>query len=144
MTRSLTRRLLLGTAPAAAAVASVPAAIAAPHPDAAIVRLVATLAAGQAEAFRLDAPYSDVVAAEIPQDVQARLDELSGQWHELRDQIGATQARTLEGLQAKARALMLLYVPGQETEADPLLMSDEDQLPWSLCRDLLAIGKVQS
>jgi hypothetical protein len=116
-----------------------PATKATGHPDAEIIRLSEQFVANDEERDRLEFPYRNVVR--VPAYTQARLDELSAYWTTAAEQLGAMQAVTLEGVLAKAVVLQRFYAPGYGLLEDPQLeKGSEDQLPWSLCRDLLAMA----
>ncbi len=118
------------------AVAPVAAAIR-PNPDAALDEIADAMVAGQAEAQRLMAPFSDVVGRIVyPPATRARLRALTDEYHTLRKRLAAMPATGPVGHRAKARAAMLWLEPGGPEDA-PGPDSDE-HLAWSLCRGLLA------
>jgi hypothetical protein len=121
--------------PVMLATATMPAAAGPVHPDAEIIQMADTLLAGHAEARRLTDSYVNVVQVRYPQEVARRVEELSTEYHELRQRLGAAVAVTPSGFRAKARALMLWFAPGGAGD-EPCPESDE-YLAWSLCRDLL-------
>lgn len=127
-----TRRGLLGTLPAAALVPAAPAAT----PDAKLMQLAATLAAGVAEQNAIEEPYFSIANGKPTGTEAARADQLSRQWHRIRKQMAETRATTPEELRAKAGALLLQYEPGGEEDTPS--PDNDDYLAWSLCRDLLA------
>ena len=90
MTRSLSRRLLVGTISAATAVASVPAAIAATNPDAELIRTC------DGHAALMDAVNNE----------PGHMDDGSPVWRaytQSRHAISEAEPKTLEGMMAKAR-----------------------------------------
>lgn len=90
MIRSLTRRLLFGTPTAAAAIASMPTAIAAVHPDAELIRLC------EAHAALRDLCNSGVDGGDYDGPTWQAYDRS-------RDAISEAEPKTLAAMMAKAR-----------------------------------------
>jgi hypothetical protein len=122
-----TRRALLGAGLALAA-----PAVAAPGPDAPVLRIAAACEAAFDEADALSRPYYGQVE-EPPRSVRAKIAEAVSRSHDLRYDLGEQDATTLPGWQAKAR-ILLRWLEPEEGEVP----EDSDQyLAWSLCRDLV-------
>jgi hypothetical protein len=127
VSHSLSRRLLFSSATAAAVVASVPVAIAADHPDAALIRICDAHGA-----------LMDLVNSGVDGD-----DDDGPTWQAYdrsRDAITAFRPETIEGMLAKARA-----AKAEARRADGSEMEDGGGTPaegwaWDLVNDLLRIG----
>jgi hypothetical protein len=106
MTRSLTRRLLLGTAPAAAAVASVRAAGAAPHPDAELIHLCDQVVILRSRFLQL---YCGPDSPDDPDGhpmIGPQIDALSDRQDAIEQRLANMRPVMLEGARAMARAAL--------------------------------------
>ena len=134
------RRGLLKIAATAAAAAPVGAAALpaqAAGADAELLRLCAEYEADAAAAEALMEPYYDVVDG-WPADVGRRLGALTARQHGLAGRIAACRAKTPAGAAARARLAlrkMDLAAGGLGTPGG------DDLLPWSVCRDVLALAE---
>jgi hypothetical protein len=127
VSRSLSRRLLLGTAPSAAVVAAVPATIGADSPDDELIRIC------NAHPALMDLCNSGTAAAD---------DEDGPLWRaydQSRDAITEAKPGTLEGLIAKARAAKHQARRKDGTEEPAGSMGEV--WAWDLVNDLLRIGE---
>ncbi|MBL6458834.1 hypothetical protein JMJ55_26230 [Belnapia sp. T6] len=125
------RGILASLGVLAAGAADAAAGLSAPvEADAKLLTLCTELTRHQAETIGLEAPYYTVVAGP-PEELHAMLDERDGRYHDLIEAIYVLPARTIEGLQAKARIVLALT----DNKGRPL--GPDDRVPWSLARDLL-------
>ncbi|MFT8247248.1 hypothetical protein ACLIBK_24775 [Roseomonas sp. BN140053] len=122
----------------AAAAALAPAATAAQpvaHPDAELFRL-RDLCMDLHRATDADTELTDTIPygprrEALWQSIHARV----SLWHEAKARLAQLPARTLDGLRAKAAVLRTIVDPGECNNPHP-----DDELAWSLCRDLLGLN----
>ena len=128
MTRSLSRRLLFGSTTAAAVVASVPAAIAADHPDAELIRICDAHGA-----------LMDLVNSGVDGD-----DDDGPTWQaydQSRDAISSFRPKTTEGMMAKARAAKAeARSPCVEGGPEHPAGTPAEDWAWDLVNDLLRLA----
>ena len=124
------RALLAGITTAIAVTSAVRADVA----DAEAVRLAERMEACNTERERISVPSYIVEDYEFSAAERARLDTLNDVYFEARERLGAIRTRSLEGLRAKARALV---VELDLDNAQPPGSDHEHYLVWSLCHDLL-------
>jgi hypothetical protein len=129
------RRALLGGSVAAAVATSLPVS-AAPPQDTLLIRMAAEIEHIDAERTRLMEPFYNQMFLQYPPETEDRLDVLSDSYNGVRRRLASQPATTLQGCQAKARALMVWLAPDgvEDSFAD-----DDQRLVVSLCRDLLQI-----
>ena len=126
MTRSLSRRILFSSTTAAAVVASVPAAIAADHPDAELIRIC------EGHSALIRAANND------PGD-----DYDGPVWEAFdrsRDAISAFRPKTIEGMVAKARAAKAEAQLPDGSEMENGGGFPAEGWAWNLVNDLIALG----
>ncbi len=102
-----------------------------PSPDAELIQLSQRVVAGHAEMDR----YSDQYGVDKPPHIKACIYALVDECHDMSEQIGGMRATTMEGLQAKARAL--LAHTSKSPDGGLLWSSPDELLAWSIARDLL-------
>ncbi|MBX6745235.1 MAG: hypothetical protein IRY87_24635 [Acetobacteraceae bacterium] len=134
------RRALLAAA-AALPVAGIPAAATAASPNAELLRLCAELEAVEAVRAPLEDEQSNT-RCDDPRyrELEELLREPTARWRDLFDQITQTPARTLEGMQAKAKVVLEQW--NFWADGSPMLEDPHDGMVWSLLNDLLAAGPV--
>ncbi|MDI3307686.1 MAG: hypothetical protein QJR07_11355 [Acetobacteraceae bacterium] len=132
------RRALLAAA-AALPVAGIPAARTAVSPDAELLRLCAEMDEVRAVMDPLEIEYNDTrVSDPRYRELAELLREPTARWRALFDQVAQTPARTLGGMQAKAKVLRKqwnFWADGSPMHEDP-----HDEMVWGLLNDLLAAG----
>ena len=128
---SITRRGSLAASVAAALIGAPAAAKTAAGLDADLLRLCAELQAHQDESERQASLWYDVV--NIPEGVHQEMCARARVGHSIKIRLAAMPARTLEGLQAKARFLHEHFEIHSSDHPD-------DRLALSMCEDLLRLA----
>ena len=114
------------------------APLAAPSPDAELIALAAAYVAVMTEADAITTRFASVL--HMPPDAEEREAALSREAEGLRIKLGGTRASTMAGVLAKVAAFMVLVDPAPDDPMSAPRPEDDFYLPWSLCRDLLAVA----
>lgn len=140
-TRSTSRRSLL-TAAAPAALMLTGAGIGTanapldPHLDAELIRLCSIVVDRDAEWMRINDEYhGDDYDYDEPPHVTAHIRELVAERHRISEEVADMRAATLEGMKAKARAMLSYQC--RDSDGETMWRNHDELIGWSLVIDLL-------